>query len=56
VTRTCGGAAIELDALPNTEEVDLPFKSTVRTTYDGKEVGVMHAYGTVRMGMLHRVS
>src|SRR4029077_6543115 len=35
----------ELDALPNTEEVDLPFKSTVRTTYDGKEVGVMHACG-----------
>src|SRR3979490_2195540 len=26
----------ELDALPVTEEVDLPFKSTVRTTYEGK--------------------
>ncbi len=43
----------ELDALPNTEEVDLPFKSTVRTTYDGKEVGVMHACGhDAHMGIL----
>ena len=43
----------ELDALPNTEEVDLPFKSTVRTTYGGKEVGVMHACGhDAHMGIL----
>ena len=43
----------ELDALPNTEEVDLPFKSTVRTTYNGKEVGVMHACGhDAHMGIL----
>lgn len=35
----------EMDALPNVEEVDLPFRSTVRSTYDGKEVGVMHACG-----------
>ena len=43
----------ELDALPNTEEVDLPFKSTVRTTYDGKDVGVMHACGhDAHMGIL----
>jgi amidohydrolase len=43
----------ELDALPNTEEVDLPFKSTVRATYGGKEVGVMHACGhDAHMGIL----
>jgi amidohydrolase len=43
----------ELDALPVTEEVDLPFKSTVRTTYDGKPVGVMHACGhDAHMGIL----
>src|SRR5207248_3142218 len=35
----------DMDALPVTEEVDLPFKSKVRATFDGKEVGVMHACG-----------
>jgi amidohydrolase len=35
----------DMDALPVTEQVDLPFKSTVRTTYNGAEVGVMHACG-----------
>lgn len=35
----------DMDALPVTELVDLPFKSTVRTTYNGMEVGVMHACG-----------
>jgi amidohydrolase len=35
----------DIDALPVTEEVDVPFKSTVRTTFDGKDVGVMHACG-----------
>jgi amidohydrolase len=35
----------DMDALPVTEEVDLPFKSTVRTTYNGRETGVMHACG-----------
>jgi amidohydrolase len=35
----------DMDALPVAEQVDLPFKSTVRATYDGKEVGVMHACG-----------
>ncbi|MGH8443485.1 MAG: amidohydrolase [Nevskiaceae bacterium] len=33
----------DMDALPVTEENDLPFRSKVRTTYDGKDVGVMHA-------------
>ena len=35
----------DMDALPVAEEVDLPFKSTVRTQYLGQEVGVMHACG-----------
>ena len=35
----------DMDALPVTEEVDLPFASKVRTNYNGKEVGVMHACG-----------
>jgi len=35
----------DMDALPVTEQVDLPFKSTVRATYNGQEVGVMHACG-----------
>lgn len=35
----------DIDALPVTEETNFDFKSTVRTTYLGKEVGVMHACG-----------
>ncbi|HWP04014.1 MAG TPA: amidohydrolase [Gemmatimonadaceae bacterium] len=35
----------DMDALPVTEEVDVPFRSTVRTNYGGQEVGVMHACG-----------
>lgn len=35
----------DMDALPVTEQVDLPFRSTVRTTYNGQDVGVMHACG-----------
>src|SRR5258706_3082297 len=35
----------DMDALPVVEQVDLPFKSTVKTTYNGQEVGVMHACG-----------
>jgi len=35
----------DMDALPVTEEVDLPFKSTVRATFNGQAVGVMHACG-----------
>jgi amidohydrolase len=43
----------DMDALPVTEEVDLPFKSTVRTEYNGREVGVMHACGhDTHMAML----
>lgn len=35
----------DIDALPVTERTDLPFKSTVISTYDGQDVGVMHACG-----------
>lgn len=35
----------DIDALPVTEEVDLPFASRVRSTYAGQDVGVMHACG-----------
>jgi amidohydrolase len=35
----------DMDALPVTEMVDLPFKSVARSTYDGQQVGVMHACG-----------
>ena len=35
----------DMDALPVTERTDLPFRSTVRTTYLDQEVGVMHACG-----------
>ena len=34
-----------MDGLPVTEQVDVPFKSTVRSTYNGQDVGVMHACG-----------
>ena len=35
----------DMDALPVTEDVDVPFASKVRTTYNGQDVGVMHACG-----------
>ncbi|MEX0960002.1 MAG: amidohydrolase [Burkholderiales bacterium] len=35
----------DMDALPVTEEVDLPFASKVKTTWAGQETGVMHACG-----------
>ena len=35
----------DMDALPVTEQVNLPFASKVRATYNGQEVGVMHACG-----------
>src|SRR5437867_6640276 len=35
----------DMDAMPVTEEVDVPFASRVRTTYNGQDVGVMHACG-----------
>ena len=35
----------DMDALPVTEQVDVPFKSLVDTDYRGEQVGVMHACG-----------
>ncbi|GHD63918.1 amidohydrolase [Jeongeupia chitinilytica] len=35
----------ELDALPVTEPAGLPFASTARSTWSGRDVGVMHACG-----------
>ncbi|WP_396213269.1 M20 family metallopeptidase [Gemmatimonas sp.] len=35
----------DMDALPVTEQVDVPYKSMVRTVYNGVETGVMHACG-----------
>lgn len=35
----------DMDGLPVTEQVDLPFRSRVRSTYNGQDVGVMHACG-----------
>ena len=35
----------DMDGLPVTEEVDVPFRSTVRTQWNNMECGVMHACG-----------
>ena len=35
----------DMDALPVTEQVDVPFSSKARTQWNGEEVGVMHACG-----------
>jgi len=35
----------DMDALPVTEEVDVPFRSRAKGQYNGQEVGVMHACG-----------
>ena len=35
----------DMDGLPVTERVKLPFASTVKAQYNGQEVGVMHACG-----------
>ncbi len=43
----------DMDALPVIEQTDLPFKSTAKSEYRGKEVGVMHACGhDLHMAML----
>jgi len=41
----CIALRADMDGLPIIERVDLPFASKVKTTYNGKEVGVMHACG-----------
>lgn len=35
----------DMDALPVTEQVDVPFASKKKTTYNGVDVGIMHACG-----------
>jgi amidohydrolase len=35
----------DMDALPVTEQVSLPFASKAKATYNGQDVGVMHACG-----------
>ncbi|MEY2792707.1 MAG: hypothetical protein RJA76_699 [Bacteroidota bacterium] len=35
----------DMDALPVTERVNIPFKSTVSTEFNGQKTGVMHACG-----------
>ncbi len=39
------GLRADMDALPVTERVDVPFKSVVKAEYNGQTVGVMHACG-----------
>lgn len=39
------GLRADMDALPVTERVDLPFASKARAQFNGQEVGVMHACG-----------
>jgi len=39
------GLRADMDGLPLVERTSLPFASKVRTTYNGQEVGVMHACG-----------
>jgi amidohydrolase len=39
------GLRADMDALPVTERVDVPFASKQKSTFNGQEVGVMHACG-----------
>ncbi len=41
----CVALRADMDGLPVTEMVDLPFASKTRTQWDGAEVGTMHACG-----------
>lgn len=41
----CVALRADMDGLPVTERVDLPFKSTVKTEFNGQTTGVMHACG-----------
>ena len=47
----------DMDALPVTEALDLPFASGVKTEFNGQEIGVMHACGhDAHMAMLMGVA
>lgn len=41
----CIALRADMDALPIVERVNLPYASKVKSTYNGQEVGVMHACG-----------
>ena len=41
----CVALRADMDGLPVIEETDVPFKSVVRTQWNGAEAGVMHACG-----------
>jgi amidohydrolase len=41
----CIALRADMDGLPIVEKVDLPFASKEKSTYNGQEVGVMHACG-----------
>lgn len=41
----CIGLRADIDALPIVERTKVPFASKVKSTYNGQEVGVMHACG-----------
>lgn len=41
----CVALRADMDALPVTEETDVPFKSRVKAQWNGAEAGVMHACG-----------
>ncbi|NTS40112.1 amidohydrolase [Flavisolibacter sp. BT320] len=51
------GLRADMDGLPVTERVNLPFASKVKTEYNGQTVGVMHACGhDTHMAMLMSVA
>ncbi len=55
------GMRADMDALPITEEIGLPFASKVKVVIDGKETGVMHACGhdvhtTILLGVANVLS
>ena len=41
----CIALRADMDALPITEKINLPYASKVRTNFNGQDVGVMHACG-----------
>src|SRR6187399_613456 len=50
----CIALRADMDGLPIVEKVDLPFASKVKSTYNGQEVGVMHACGHDTHGAIVR--
>ena len=49
----CVALRADMDALPLTERVNIPFASKEKTNYSGTEVGVMHACGHDKIGRAH---